>query len=411
MEIEKSVYNPDLCIIEENKMNRAIKNIKSWWLSLFSVWRREFYIVTHDGGVMLFFLFLPLLYPILYTLIYNKELVEEVPFVVVDDSYTPKSRELVRMADATPEMQLVGYASDMAEARRWLNEKACYGIMYIPSDYSRKLANKEQAVVPFYYDMSLLMRYRSFMEALTNIQIAIGDSERQSLLNEVGELSSGLNVTAINSQAFILGDLTQGFASFVIPGVLILIIQQSMILGIVMLCGTSRDRRRRNSVIEPLAIEAPAMAAVLGKSLCYVMIYIPLSLYMLHFVPLMFGLPHVGKLVDIMLFILPFLFASAFMGMSMQIFVSERETSFLVIVFASLIFLFLSGLTWPRYAMNFPWLQLSDIIPATWGVEGFVNINSNGATISHVNTPYMMLWLLNAIYFLLASLLWKRAGK
>lgn len=411
MEIEKSVYNPDLCIIEENKMNRAIKNIKSWWLSLFSVWRREFYIVTHDGGVMLFFLFLPLLYPILYTLIYNKELVEEVPFVVVDDSYTPKSRELVRMADATPEMQLVGYASDMAEARRWLNEKACYGIMYIPGDYSHKLAKREQAVVPFYYDMSLLMRYRTFMEALTDIQIVVGNSERQALINEVGDVVEGLNVTTINSQAFILGDVTQGFASFVIPGVLILIIQQSMILGIVMLCGTSRDRRRKNFGIDPFAIEASAMTTVLGKSLCYVIIYIPLSLYMLHFVPLMFGLPHVGNVVDIMLFIVPFLFASAFLGMVLQLFVSERETSFLVIVFASLIFLFLSGLTWPRYAMDFPWRQLSDIIPATWGVEGFVNINSNGATISHVNTPYMMLWLLNAIYFLLASLLWNRAGK
>lgn len=392
-------------------MNRIVKNIKSWWLSLFRVWRREFYLVTHDVGVMLFFLFLPLLYPILYTLIYNKELVEEVPFVVVDDSRSAKSRELVLMADATPEMRLVGYVSDMAEARRWLNEKACYGIMYIPGDYSHKLAKREQAVVPFYYDMSLLMRYRTFMEALTDIQIVVGNSERQALINEVGDVVEGLNVTTINSQAFILGDVTQGFASFVIPGVLILIIQQSMILGIVMLCGTSRDRRRKNFGIDPFAIEASAMTTVLGKSLCYVIIYIPLSLYMLHFVPLMFGLPHVGNVVDIMLFIVPFLFASAFLGMVLQLFVSERETSFLVIVFASLIFLFLSGLTWPRYAMDFPWRQLSDIIPATWGVEGFVNINSNGATISHVNTPYMMLWLLNAIYFLLASLLWKRAGK
>lgn len=389
-------------------MNISIKNIKSWWLSLFRVWRREFYLVTHDVGVMLFFLFLPLLYPILYTLIYNKELVEEVPFVVVDDSRSAKSRELVLMADATPEMRLVGYASDMAEARRWLNEKVCYGIMYIPGDYSHKLAKREQAVVPFYYDMSLLMRYRTFMEALTDIQIVVGNSERQALINEVGDVVEGLNVTTINSQAFILGDVTQGFASFVIPGVLILIIQQSMILGIVMLCGTSRDRRRKNFGIDPFAIEASAMTTVLGKSLCYVIIYIPLSLYMLHFVPLMFGLPHVGNVVDIMLFIVPFLFASAFLGMVLQLFVSERETSFLVIVFASLIFLFLSGLTWPRYAMDFPWRQLSDIIPATWGVEGFVNISSNGATLSHVNTPYMMLWLLTAIYFLLASLLWKR---
>ena len=389
-------------------MNGVIKNIKSWWLLLFRVWQREFYLITHDGGVMLFFLFLPLLYPILYTLIYNKELVEEVPFVVIDDCRTPKSRAIVQMADATPQMQLVGYASDMAEARHWLNDKACYGIMHIPGDYSQRLANGEQAVVPFYYDMSLLMRYRSFMEALTDIQIAIGDQERQGLLNDMGEVASGLNVSVIDSQAFILGDVTQGFASFVIPGVLILIIQQSMILGIVMLCGTSRDRRRQNKGIDALAIKAPIGATILGKMLCYVVIYTPLTIYMLNFVPLMFGLPHVGNVVDIMLFVVPFLTASAFMGMVLQWFVSERETSFLVIVFTSLIFLFLSGLTWPRYAMDFPWQQLSALIPATWGVEGFVNINTNSATLSHVSTPYIALWLLTATYFVIAYLIWKR---
>ena len=389
-------------------MKGVIKNIKSWWLLLFRVWQREFYLITHDGGVMLFFLFLPLLYPILYTLIYNKELVEEVPFVVIDDCRTPKSRAIVQMADATPQMQLVGYASDMSEARHWLNDKACYGIMHIPGDYSQRLANGEQAVVPFYYDMSLLMRYRSFMEALTDIQIAIGDQERQGLLNDMREVASGLNVSLIDSQAFILGDVTQGFASFVIPGVLILIIQQSMILGIVMLCGTSRDRRRQNKGIDTLAIKAPIGATILGKMLCYVVIYTPLTIYMLHFVPLMFGLPHVGNVVDIMLFVVPFLTASAFMGMVLQWFVSERETSFLVIVFTSLIFLFWSGLTWPRYAMDFPWQQLSALIPATWGVEGFVSINSNAATLTHISTPYMMLWFLTATYFVIAYLIWKR---
>ena len=347
-------------------------------------------------------------YPVAYTLIYNPELVEEVPFCVVDDSRSPQSRELVRMADATQSMRLIGYASDMNEARRWMNEKACYGIMLIPSDYSVKIETHQQAVVPFYYEMSLLMRYRTFMSALTDIQMAVGSEERQKLVAEAGDAVAGLDVSAINSQAFFLGDVTQGFASFVIPGILILIIQQSMILGIAMLGGTSRDRRRLNGGVDPLAIEAPAVATVIGKVLCYILIYTPLTLYMLHYVPLMFGLPHSGCAIDYLLFIVPLLLASAFMGMVMQVFVSERETSLLVVVFTSLIFLFLSGLTWPRYAMDFPWRELGDIIPATWGVEGFVNINSNGATLSQVQIPYTMLWRLTAIYFLLACLLWKK---
>ena len=175
-----------------------------------------------------------------------------------------------------------------------------------------------------------------------------------------------------------------------------------------MLAGTSRDRRRLNGGVDPLAIDAPAVATVLGKTMCYILIYAPLTLYMLHYIPLMFGLPHSGDAVDYLLFVLPMLLASAFMGMVMQVFVRERESSFLIIVVTSLIFLFLSGLTWTRYAMGFPWRQLGDIIPATWGVEGFVNINSNGATLTHVSIPYMKLWRLTAIYFLLACLLWKR---
>ncbi len=391
-------------------MGVFVRYMKSWFRSLYCVWRREFYVVTQDVGVMLFFVALPLFYPVAYTLIYNPEVVDEVPFCVVDDSRSPQSRELVRMADATQSMTLVGYASDMEEARRWLNEKACYGIMYIPSNYGVNIAQGSQAVVPFYYDMSLLMRYRTFVSALTDIQMAVADEQRAEMLNVMGDLSSGLNVATIDSQAFILGDVSQGFASFVIPGILILIMQQSIILGIAMLGGTSRDRRRLNNGIDPLAVTAPAVATILGKALCYVLIYTPLLIYMYHYVPLIFNLPHVGDIVDYLLFIVPMLLSSIFMGFVLQVFVSEREASMLVVVFTSLIFLFLSGLTWPRYAMDFPWQQLGDLIPATWGIEGFVHINSNGATLSDVTTPYIMLWRLTAIYFLLACLLRKRKG-
>lgn len=387
------------------------QHIKQWLLLLFRVWRREFRVVTHDVGVLLFFIGLPLFYPVVYTLIYNPEIVDEVPFAVVDDSRSSQSRELVRMTDATQSMRLIGYASDMTEARRWLNEKACYGIMVIPHDYATKLEQGQQAVVPFFYDMSLLMRYRAFAGALTDIQIAFGDTHRRSLLNEAGDVATGLNVVGINSQAFFLGDVTEGFASFVIPGILILILQQSMILGIAMLGGTSHDRRRLSQGVDPLSLNAPVVATILGRTLCYLLIFTPIAIYMLHYVPMIFGLPHAGSPVDVALFVLPLLLSSAFMGFVVQAFVSERESSMLVVVFTSVIFLFLSGLTWPRYAMTFPWKELSDLIPATWGIDGFLHINSNAATLSQQSTPYRNLWLLTATYFLLATLLQRKEQK
>ena len=142
-----------------------------WFLSLFRVWRRETWLVFTDVGVLLFFFGLPIGYPIVYTLIYNPEVVKEIATVVVDHSRTAESRELVRTLDATQGIDIVGYASDMPEARRAWGEKKCYGIIEIPADYAQKVGRGEQAVISFYNDMSLLIRFRQYLFALTDVQM------------------------------------------------------------------------------------------------------------------------------------------------------------------------------------------------------------------------------------------------
>lgn len=223
---------------------------------------------------------------------------------------------------------------------------------------------------------------------------------RQEAINTLGLPVS--NSSSIRTEAYFLGDPQQGFASFIIPGIVVLILQQSMLLGITMLAGTSKDRRRRNGGVDPLAYPASASATVVGKSLCYVALYLPLAVYALHYIPLMFSFPHIGELHDYFLFILPLLVATAFLGQAIQGMVSERESSFVVVVFTSVVFLFLSGLTWPRYAMNSAWIWLGNLIPATWGVEGFININNNGSPLALQSEPYLWLWGLAAVYFLCA---------
>lgn len=382
------------------EMRNVRHNIVSWFKDMALVWRREFRLVTTDVGVMLFFIALPLVYPIVYTLIYNPEVVRDIPIAVVDNCRSQQSRELVRMADATEAMAVAGYAASLSEARRWMDEKGVYGIMVIPQDYSQKLGRGEQAVVSFYSDMSLLLRYRAFLTAITDIQLATGARMRSETLSAIGVTST--SSSPVNNESFFLGDTEQGFASFVIPGIVVLILQQSMVLGITMIGGTSRERRRRNGGIDPLEIQASPSATVIGKMLCYLVIYAPLTIYILHYIPVMFSLPHIGDMADFLLFIFPMLIATAFFGLTLQIFVKERETSLLVIVFTSVIFLFLSGLTWPRYAMNSVWTFLGDCVPAVWGVEGFIRINSNGATLADNAHSYTMLWVLAGVYFLLS---------
>lgn len=382
-------------------MKGVCNNIKNWILETAKVFRREFGMVFRDAGVMLFFFALPLVYPIVYAAIYNPEVTREMPVAVVDNSRTAESREFVRHADATQAIDICGYASDLAQARRWWEEKKCYAVIEIPADYSQKIGRGEQGVVQFYSDVSLLLRYRTFLESVTELQMATDTELRERTLNSLGVVSTG-DGSSIQTEAYFLGDPQQGFASFIIPGIVVLILQQSLILGVTMLCGTANERRRRNGGIDPLAIAASPSATVVGKTLCYVTLYLPLTIYILHYVLYMFSFPHIGHIWDYFLFMLPLLIASALLGQTLQLMVSERESSFIVVVFTSVAFLFLSGLTWPRYAMQPLWKWLGDIVPATWGVEGFIRINNNGAPLALESAPYHWLWLLSAAYFITA---------
>jgi ABC-2 type transport system permease protein len=378
------------------------KTIVRWFSGMSKAYAREWHAVLHDPGVLIFFIGLPLMYPIVYTLIYNPEVVRNIPIAVVDDCRTASSRKLVTDAAAAPAVEIYDYAANMADARQLVAEGRVYGILQIPSDYGKKIGRMERANATLYCEMSLLLRYRSLFSAFSDIQMKeISDitADRAAMLGSVGSQLSGL---PIENQAHMLGDTEQGFASFVMPGILILILQQSMVLGIVMLVGTSRERRRRNGGIDPEMVQAPMSAIVWGRAFCYAIFYIVPTIFLLHYVPQMFSLPHIGSAVDYLLLAVPLLLASAFFGQTVAYFVHDRESSFVVFVFTSVIFLFLSGLTWPRFAMPQIWQWLGNIVPGVWGVQGFISINSNAGTLADNITAYHWLWGLTALYFVTA---------
>ncbi len=103
---------------------------------LFYIWRREFRTTLRDQGVLIFFVLVPLVYPLIYAFIYTNETVREVPAVAVDNSRSSLSREYLRKVNASPEVGIVAYCADMEEAKLMLKERKAYGIIYMPSTFS-----------------------------------------------------------------------------------------------------------------------------------------------------------------------------------------------------------------------------------------------------------------------------------
>ena len=82
---------------------------------LFYIWWQELKAVVKDQGVLIFFILVPLGYPLLYTFIYTNETVREVPAAVVDNNRSSLSREYLRLVDAGADLEIVSHCSDMAK--------------------------------------------------------------------------------------------------------------------------------------------------------------------------------------------------------------------------------------------------------------------------------------------------------
>ena len=369
-----------------------------WCIQVLRVCGRELLLVFRDEGVVIFFLLLNAVYPVLYALIYNPEVVRDERVVVVDDNRTALSRDFVRRLDATQEIAITGYAANMQEAQDAMHRKECYGIVYFPRDFAQSVTRGEQGHVSLYCDVSVMMRYKAMFTALSNVSQAMGNERIAAVVEPVLSMSGAI----VDNRQVPVGNPAMGIASAVLLFILPLVLQQSMVLGIAMLHGGSIERRRRNGGRDPMAIEASPGATIIGKMMCHQIIYVIPVIYVLHYVPLMFGFPQYGNLLHIICLAVPFVIAVSFMGQTLSAVVNERESVFLLFVFSSVVFVFLTGVSWPRYLMSRLWRVVGDCVPGTWMVNGYVLMESNGSTLYQVQHPYWMLWIQVPVMFILA---------
>ena len=374
---------------------------------LFYIWKQEFRTTFRDQGVLIFFVLVPLVYPLIYSFIYTNETIREVPTVVVDNSRSSLSREYLRKVDASPETSIVAHCADMEEAKLMLKDRKAYGIIYIPAHFSDDIARGKQTQVSIFCDMSGLLYYKALLTANTNVSLAMNADIKMKRAGNTTARQDEITAYPIEYEDVAIFNPTNGFAAFLIPAVLILIIQQTLLLGIGLSAGTAREQNRFKDLVPINRHYNGTLRIVMGKGVSYFMVYSLVAVYILCVVPRLFSLNQIAIPGVLTLFALPYLAACIFFAMTVSIAIRNRETCMLLFVFTSVPLLFLSGISWPGAAMPEFWRYFSYIFPSTFGINGYVRINSMGATLNEVSFEYQALWIQTGIYFLTTCLVYR----
>ncbi|MEE4637307.1 MAG: ABC transporter permease [Wenzhouxiangella sp.] len=348
-----------------------------------------------DRGVVIIILGASMFYALFYPLPYQSQVATGLPVIVVDQDRSASSRDLIRRVSATEQIRIHRVIGELREAEAQVRDMQAAGILVIPPDFERDILRRQPVQVGAYGNAAFIVLYSQVVTGMVNAV-----QEYSAGIVRARQLSSGrpslLADTLAEPLAVDLHELYNpdgGYANYIVPAVLVLILQQTFLIGIGMMGAGRRERG---------ASAARGLVDLLARAGAYLLLLALLLGFYLLVVYEVFEFPRFGRVRDVYVLMLPFFLAVIFLGLALGQLFRSRETALQTMMLLSLPAVFLAGFAWPAEVMPTGLVWLGQLIPSTPGIDGFVRVYQMGASLEEVGSTLTQLWLLAGAYLLLA---------
>ena len=342
-------------------------------------------------------------YGFLYNLLYNTNVYKEAPIAIVDMSQSDLSRHFIDYIDATQEVKVVAKTQNFHEAKRMLIEREIVGFLYIPSELKSEIMKGNQVQCVVYGSTLSFLDYLNIYEAANFASLDINSELLPEMIESLNmiDILFLANDKAVDIVSEPLYNTSEGYGTYLIPPVMVIIIFQTLMITVAMRCGGEKTIRLQDNKTTSLG---SSVKIVLGKAFANVMIYSVFSFFFLGLLPLIFHLPHLGDSFDIIVMMIPYLFASVFFCLSLSPFYTDSDMPLFIIVFMSVPLVFLSGISYPLELMPWHWKIFHYLIPTAPATLAFVKLDCMGGDLTNIRPEMITLWIQCTVYFVTAVL-------
>ena len=329
--------------------------------------------IVRDKGAIMMLIIAPMIYGFFYPWPYNNEIARQVPVAIVDHDQTNLSRQIVRYASASPRIS-VQVMSDERLAQQALWRDEIYAYMIIPVNLKHDVVMRQPTTVSVEGNASYLILNK---EALTGFSEAVGTVSagieiRQFMAAGMSKDQAKVaqNPVPLISQA--LFNPSQGYGSYVVPAVAILILQQMLLIGTALVVGTWTEEGISRTTPIDWAGRVFALSCIgwLNGMLYFGWIF-DLQDY-----------AHGRNMGAALLLLLVFAPVIASLGCMLGMWFKQRERAIQILVVSSLPMFFVSGFSWPTQALP-PLLQYARwLLPSTPAIEASIRFNQIGTSLT-----------------------------
>ncbi|MEI8607676.1 ABC transporter permease [Enterovibrio sp. Hal110] len=355
-------------------------------------------VFTVFGGIII--------YSLLYPLPYANQLPRELHIAIVDHDQSQQSRTFIRMLDATPQVQVVKQLGNETESSPYFASAEIEGVVTIPQHFYRDLLLGKSPVVSVGGDASFFLTYGTIVEGVVATGSTLGAQVKvqRALMHDTPMPLAAQQYAPFSLNAVPVFNPTTGYGDYVVPGVFMLILQQTLLIASGML-GISTSSANATPVLARSSKSLWARTAILTGIYCIMaMYYLGASLEIN-------GVNRMAEPLQLAAVILPFLLATIGLGSLIGIAIKRAEIITLIVLLSSMPLLFIAGFVWPSSALP-TWLNvIAQFAPSTLVIQATLQLNQMGAEFQSQLGHLTQLWLQAAVYLGLAFCLKTKATR
>jgi ABC-2 type transport system permease protein len=371
--------------------------MKHLFRGLIPICRKEALHIVRDPGTLFFALLIPMLQLFLFGFAVDTN-VRQIATVVLDESHTQESRQLLQRFQASDVFALNEVAlskDELYEAIR--GGRARVGIR-IPPDYARSLQNGDTATVLVLVDGSDSTVAAQAVSTATGV--ALRESLEQVLPN--GQMPVDVRPSVLYNPA------TRS-ANFFVPGLVGILLQVMTILMIAL----SLVRERERGTLEQLTMTPVApLGLMLGKMIPYGVLAFGELCAILIVMRWVFLVPIHGSVLVLLVLSVPFLLTVLGIGLVISARARTQAEAFQLAMGTILPSVFLSGYIFLIENMPPVFQVISRLIPATYYIRILRGLILRGAGFPDLWRDATVLTVMGCAAILLAARLFvKQEGK
>ncbi|WP_051302975.1 ABC transporter permease [Comamonas composti] len=348
-----------------------------------------------DVGAVMLLVGAPILYSFFYPWFYTQEAVQRVPVAVVQQEHSNLARQMLRFAQASPRIDVILVTGDEGQARAALLKGEIMGYALLPAGLKRQVVRSQEAVIPVYangaYPLVAKQVQYGFAEAVGTVSAGI--EIKRLMAGGQSSLQAQASRSPVNLQQQALFNPTEGYGSFVVAAVAVLILQQTLLMGGALLFGTLRE--------QGLA-QAPARIW-LARLLALCCVGWTSGLYYFGWVFVMHDYPRGGNPGAALALLAVFIPAVAGLSALLGWWLANRERAMQVVLFTSIPLAFVGGFSWPSEALPALLQDLRWLSPSTAAIQASLRLNQLGAPLQAV-LPHLLVLLVLALISWLGAL-------